>query len=152
MLGQEEIEYYRMIRKGLDGGSYKPLTSEDISKINETVLRIIEEIGCEVNSDKVIKTFELVNMQKDIDFEIRTTYVEILMKPKDIHKILAFLKKNSFRGSFVLQQYQYSEGVGDEGKDKFKKPEHITLLDLLEPYKNSELPFKIFLRESVNLF
>jgi trimethylamine--corrinoid protein Co-methyltransferase len=40
-----------MIRKGLDGGSYKPLTPEAIESINETVLRIIEEIGCEVNSE-----------------------------------------------------------------------------------------------------
>ncbi len=40
-----------MIRKGLAGGSYKPLTPEAISRINETALRIIEEIGCEVNSD-----------------------------------------------------------------------------------------------------
>jgi trimethylamine--corrinoid protein Co-methyltransferase len=40
-----------MIRRGLAGGSFKPLTPEAISKINETALRIIEEIGCEVNSE-----------------------------------------------------------------------------------------------------
>ena len=40
-----------MIRKGLAGGSYKPLTPEAIARINETALKIIEEIGCEVNSD-----------------------------------------------------------------------------------------------------
>jgi len=40
-----------MIRKGLFGGSYKPLTPEAISKINEAALRIIEEIGCKVNSE-----------------------------------------------------------------------------------------------------
>ena len=49
--GQKEIEHKRMIRKGLAGGSYKPLTPEAIAKINETALKIIEEIGCEVNSD-----------------------------------------------------------------------------------------------------
>jgi trimethylamine--corrinoid protein Co-methyltransferase len=56
--GQEEIEYKKMIRKGLEGGRYKPLTPEDISRINETVLSIIEEIGCEVNSDKALDAFE----------------------------------------------------------------------------------------------
>jgi trimethylamine--corrinoid protein Co-methyltransferase len=56
--GQEEIRYKRMIRKGLEGGSYKPLTPEEISKINETVLRIIEEIGSEVNSDKALAAFK----------------------------------------------------------------------------------------------
>jgi len=47
-----------MIRKGLDGGSYKPLTPEAITSINETVLRIIEEIGCEVNSDTALESLE----------------------------------------------------------------------------------------------
>jgi trimethylamine--corrinoid protein Co-methyltransferase len=47
-----------MIRKGLDGGSYKPLTPEAIRSINETVLRIIEEIGCEVNSDTALESLE----------------------------------------------------------------------------------------------
>jgi len=47
-----------MIRKGLEGGSYKPLTPEDISRINETVLRIIEEIGCEVNSNPALVALE----------------------------------------------------------------------------------------------
>jgi len=111
--------------------------------------RLKEITGNEINSDKVVETFELVNGQKGIDFEIRTTYVKNLMKPKDIHKILAFLKKFSFRGNFVLQQYQYSEGVGEESKDKFEKPEHNILLDILEPYRNLELEFKIYLRDEI---
>jgi trimethylamine--corrinoid protein Co-methyltransferase len=56
--GPEEIEYKKMIRKGLEGGSYKPLTPEDISRINETVLRTIEEIGCVVNSDTALAALE----------------------------------------------------------------------------------------------
>lgn len=39
-----------MIRKGLAGGTYRPLTPEAIEKISDTVFRVIEEIGCEVNS------------------------------------------------------------------------------------------------------
>ena len=54
-----------MIRKGLEGGSYKPLTPEDIARINETVLRIIEEIGCEVNSDKALAVLEKVGAKVD---------------------------------------------------------------------------------------
>jgi trimethylamine--corrinoid protein Co-methyltransferase len=65
LLGQEEIEYYSMIRKGLEGGSYKPLNSEDISKINETALRIIEEIGCEINSDKALEAFKRAGVNVD---------------------------------------------------------------------------------------
>jgi trimethylamine--corrinoid protein Co-methyltransferase len=47
-----------MIRKGLAGGSYKPLTPEAVSKINETALRIIEEIGCKVNSDSALASLQ----------------------------------------------------------------------------------------------
>ncbi|MFC2001248.1 trimethylamine methyltransferase family protein, partial [Chloroflexota bacterium] len=47
-----------MIRKGLPGGSFKPLTPEAITQIHETVLRIIEEIGCQVNSEIALKYLE----------------------------------------------------------------------------------------------
>ncbi len=54
-----------MIRKGLEGGSYKPLTPEDIARINETVLRIIEEIGCEVSSDAALAVLEKAGAKVD---------------------------------------------------------------------------------------
>ncbi|MFC2006257.1 trimethylamine methyltransferase family protein [Chloroflexota bacterium] len=47
-----------MIRKGLTGGSYKPLTDESISRVHQTVMRIIEEVGFEVNSETALKLFE----------------------------------------------------------------------------------------------
>ena len=37
------------IRKGLPGGQYKPLTEEDIAKIHETSMRVLAEIGVQVN-------------------------------------------------------------------------------------------------------
>jgi pyruvate formate lyase activating enzyme len=111
--------------------------------------RLAKITGSQVNFNLIIETLEAVNNHKDIDFEIRTTYVENLMKPNDIDKIILFLRKNQFRGNFVLQQYQYSEGVGEEHKQKFKKPEHITLLNILKPYRNMELPFRIYLRDEI---
>ncbi len=47
-----------MVRKGLAGGSFKPLTEESISKIHQTAMRIIEEVGFEVNSEAALKLFE----------------------------------------------------------------------------------------------
>ncbi len=47
-----------MIRKGLAGGSFKPLTSESISRVHETALRIIGEVGCEVNSKIALESLE----------------------------------------------------------------------------------------------
>ena len=42
-------EYKEMVRKGLAGGSYKPLTEESMLKVHQTAMRIIEEIGFEPN-------------------------------------------------------------------------------------------------------
>ena len=111
--------------------------------------RLFKITGNQVNFNLIIETFRIINNHEDIDFEIRTTYVENLMKPSDIDKIILFLKKHQFRGNFVLQQYQYSEGVGEEHKQKFQKPEHITLLNILKPYRNMELPFRIYLRDEI---
>ena len=54
-----------MTRRGLDGGSYKPLSSEEIDKINETVLRVFEEIGCEINSETALEA--LANAGATVD-------------------------------------------------------------------------------------
>jgi len=47
-----------MIRKGLAGGSFKPLTEKSILRVHQTVMRIIEEVGFEVNSDTALELFE----------------------------------------------------------------------------------------------
>jgi len=47
-----------MIRKGLTGDRYKPLTEESISRVHQTTMRIIEEIGFEVNSKIALEIFE----------------------------------------------------------------------------------------------
>ena len=111
--------------------------------------RLIKITGSQVNFNSIVETFNAVNNYKDIDFEIRTTYVGNIMKSNDIDKIIVFLRKNKFRGNFVLQQYQYSEGVGEENELKFQKPEHFTLLDILKPYRNMNLLFQIYLRDDV---
>ncbi|HJX03065.1 MAG TPA: trimethylamine methyltransferase family protein [Dehalococcoidia bacterium] len=54
-----------MIRKGLNGGSFKPLSDEDISRIDETVLHIIEEIGCEVHSETARDALKKVGASVD---------------------------------------------------------------------------------------
>ena len=47
-----------MVRKGLPGGSYKPLTEESVSKIHETVMRVMEEVGFQVNSEAALELFK----------------------------------------------------------------------------------------------
>ena len=47
-----------IIRKGLPGGSFKPLSEQDIEKIHNTVLQVIEEIGFQVNSEDARQYFK----------------------------------------------------------------------------------------------
>jgi trimethylamine--corrinoid protein Co-methyltransferase len=47
-----------MIRKGLDGGSFKLLTDDSILKIHQTAMQVIEEVGFEVQSDIALELFE----------------------------------------------------------------------------------------------
>jgi len=62
-----------MIRKGLTGGSFKPLNSESISRVHETALRIIEEVGCEVNSTIALESLERAGAS--VDKERRRVYL-----------------------------------------------------------------------------
>jgi pyruvate formate lyase activating enzyme len=113
-------------------------------------LKRLEQITGSVIDPKLItQTINLVNKHEEIDFEIRTTYVGNLMKAEDIHKIITFLKKSHFRGDFVLQQYQYSETIGEKYKEIYYIPEHITLIKVLEDYKKGKNLFKLFIRDNV---
>ena len=47
-----------MIRRGLEGGSFKPLTEESIHRIHQTAMRVIEEVGFEVNSEAALELFK----------------------------------------------------------------------------------------------
>jgi len=100
-----------------------------------------------VDVDKIVGLIKILNNVKDLDFEIRTTYERNLLKPGDIDKILFKLNSLDFKGNFVLQQYQYSEGVGERFKAVFDKPEHESLVKILKPYCNRPLNFNLFLRD-----
>jgi len=47
-----------MIQKGLAGGSFKPLTEESIDRIHQTAMRVIEEVGFEINSEAALELFK----------------------------------------------------------------------------------------------
>ena len=54
-----------MIRKGIAGGSYKPLTEESLNRVHRTAMQIIEEIGFEINSEEALSLFEKAGAQTD---------------------------------------------------------------------------------------
>ncbi|MDD5094823.1 MAG: trimethylamine methyltransferase family protein [Dehalococcoidia bacterium] len=47
-----------MIRKGLVGGTYKPLGEDEIAQIHDTAMRVFEEVGIQVNSGKALRYFK----------------------------------------------------------------------------------------------
>ncbi|TXT67435.1 MAG: Pyruvate formate-lyase 1-activating enzyme [Promethearchaeota archaeon] len=118
-------------------------------KTSLSIKRYEQITNTSVNIDNILKTFHLLNDATHIQFEVRTTYIDNLLVEDDIKEIITFLKENLFTGNFVLQQYQYSEGVGEEFREKFQKPEHNTLLNFLKPYLNDDFSFDIYLRDEV---
>jgi len=54
-----------MTRKGLAGGRFKPLTEESIDRIHQTAMRVIEEVGFEVNSDAALEFFKMAGARVD---------------------------------------------------------------------------------------
>jgi len=119
-------------------------------KTNPLDSRRYQEVsGNQVEISKIIDTFQILNSNEKVNFEIRTTYVENLITTNDIQAIISFLKDNQFRGNYVLQQYQYSEGVEEKYKDKFQKPTHGKMIEILRNYKKINLNFKIYIRDEV---
>ncbi|MFC1951602.1 trimethylamine methyltransferase family protein [Chloroflexota bacterium] len=58
-----------MIRKGLTGGSFKPLSEESVHRVHQTAMRVIEEVGFEVNSETALQLFERAGAQ--VNREVR---------------------------------------------------------------------------------
>ncbi len=54
-----------MIRKGLAGGSFKPLTEESVRRVHQTAMRVMEEVGFEVNSPVALELFKEAGAQVD---------------------------------------------------------------------------------------
>jgi len=47
-----------LIRRGVEGGSFKPLTEDSIHRVHQTAMRVIEEVGFEVNSEAALELFK----------------------------------------------------------------------------------------------
>ena len=132
---QKILPYISRVALDLKG----PLNQQKLEKIT----------GVKVKVDDIIKTIDILNSHAEIDFEIRTTYVGELLTSGELEEIITLLNQRQFKGTFVLQQYQFSEGVGEQFKEIFQKPEHDALLNILKPYKDHKFPFQIFLRDEM---
>ena len=79
-----------MVRKGLTGGRFKPLTEESISRINQTVMRVIEEVGFEVNSETAFNLFQKAGATVDREYHLVRLPQEMVLEligkaPSEVH-------------------------------------------------------------------
>jgi len=118
---------------------YSPLKDEKLFKF--TNVRVKPEF--------IIKSFKILNDSSNIEFDVLTTFIGGLTQPKDIHSIIAFLKKNNFSGNYVLKQYRLSQKNNNGDLLSFYKPEHYILVKTLEKYRNKKLKFNILLKDEV---
>ena len=58
------------MRKGLNGGCYKPLSDADVEKIHQTVLKVFAEVGVQVNYDEAMEIFRKAGADVDPDTRI----------------------------------------------------------------------------------
>ncbi len=69
-----------MIRKGVLGGSYKPLTEESVHKVHRAVMEVIEEVGFQVNSEAALNIFEEAGAHVDRERRNVRVPAEMAMK------------------------------------------------------------------------
>lgn len=53
------------MRKGLQGGQYRPLTDNDIEQIHRTVMRVFTEVGVQVNHEEALEIFRKAGARVD---------------------------------------------------------------------------------------
>ena len=53
------------VRKGLRGGQYRPLTDEEIHKVHTTSLRVLSEVGVQVNFPEALELFRDAGAETD---------------------------------------------------------------------------------------
>jgi len=54
-----------MSLSGIEGGSYRPLSEESAERIHETAMRVFEEVGIEINSDRALDLFRDTDARVD---------------------------------------------------------------------------------------
>jgi trimethylamine--corrinoid protein Co-methyltransferase len=67
------------MRKGINGGAYKPLTEEKILKIHETVLKVFSEVGVQINHPEALELFKKAGAKVENDTRIAKLAPELVM-------------------------------------------------------------------------
>jgi len=151
-----------MIRKGLAGDSFKPLTEESISRVHQTAMRIIDEVGFEVNSEAALELFEgaggrvdrerrRVRLPQESALElIRTAPSEIRLCGQDEKHDILLGGNRVYAGTGGTALYIYQPDTGEKRSATLEDLKRIAkLVDQLDnihlftlPTYPNELPFE----------
>ena len=86
------------IRKGLTGGNYKPLAEEEIDKIHQSAMQVIEEVGFQVNSEVAIDLFERAGAHIDKETQVvrmsQNNVMELINRAPSEVKLCGQIEKN----------------------------------------------------------
>ena len=115
-----------MIRKGIASGSYKPLTEEALNRVHQTAMRIIEEVGFEVNSEEALNLFRKAGAWTDEENRrvrlpqekalelIKTAPSEILLCGKDEKNDIHLGGNRVYAGTGGTALYIYEPDSGEK--------------------------------------
>lgn len=53
------------MRKGMNGGQYRPLTDSDMEKIHRTAMRVFSEVGVQINHEEALDAFDRAGARVD---------------------------------------------------------------------------------------
>ena len=149
-------------RKGLLGGSFKPLTEESIDRVHQTAMRIIEEVGFEINSEDALELFKgagawvnqekrLVRLPQKMVMElIETAPSEVRLCGQDEKHDILLGGKRVYTGTGGTALYIYHPDSGERKPAVLDDLKHIAkLVDKLDnihlfmlPTYPSELPIE----------
>ena len=74
-----------MVQRGLLGAQYQPITVDEVKKIHDSTLEILESVGMECNSTKIMKIFE--DGGAEVDRDKKRVRIPQHLVTEAIHKV-----------------------------------------------------------------
>jgi len=101
-----------MVRKGVEGGSFKPLSGDSISRIHETAMRILEEVGFEVHSEEGLELFRRVGAWVDDSRRVVQVPRELVMQLVEMAPSRVHLCGQNEKNDLILSGARVYAGTG----------------------------------------
>jgi len=127
------------IRKGLEGGQYRPLTDEGIKEIHKSAMKVFEEVGVQVNLPEARGLFAKAGADVDDDNAIvkvpRDMVMELVDKAPDVVKLCGRDEKGEHDLDIGGKKVYMGTGgtalnVQEPGSDGFRRAQVRDLMDM----------------------